>query len=135
MTRVSFPWRRAAVFAAADGGSSAVEFALVVPLAIALLFGTISIGNLMYANSMLHYATQDAARCGAVKTNICTNTTTTQTYAQSLYRGPTTAPAFVATTTATCSSVSATATFNVITGLRAFPITLNASACYPLQPA
>ena len=128
-------WRRAAAFVSGDAGSSAVEFALVIPLVIALLFGTISIGSLMYANSMLHFATQDAARCGAVKANICTDNTATRTYAQNLYKGPTAAPTFVATTTASCSSVTATATFTVITGVRVFPITLNASACYPLQPA
>src|SRR5258708_2341110 len=44
------------------GGASAVEFALVAPVLIALLFGTVEIGQLYWARNSLEFAAEEASR-------------------------------------------------------------------------
>jgi Flp pilus assembly protein TadG len=116
-----------------DGGATAAEFVLVVPFAVALVLAAINGGLMMYAGSCLHFATEDAARCGAVK-SVCSTIGDTEKYAADRYAGPTAAPDFLATRTATCSQVTASATYNFNIGLTSFSMPINASACYPLQP-
>ena len=50
-----------------EKGSSAVEFALVLPLLLTLLFGTIEFGLLMYDKAVLTNACREGARFGIVK--------------------------------------------------------------------
>ena len=49
-----------------EKGASAVEFALVLPLLLALLFGTIEFGLLMYDKAMLTNACREGARFGII---------------------------------------------------------------------
>ena len=87
---------------------------------------------LLYTESTLHFATQDAARCATVKTTICTSQSTLQSYAAKNYGGMTAAPTFVWTTPSCGNLVTATASYKFILGIASLPMTLNASACYPL---
>ncbi len=48
-------------------GSAAVEFALVLPLLLLILFGTIEYGILMYDQSVITNAAREGARWGAVQ--------------------------------------------------------------------
>jgi Flp pilus assembly protein TadG len=50
----------------ADCGSSAVEFALVFPLLLVLLFGVIDFGVLINTNVVIANATRDAARTASL---------------------------------------------------------------------
>lgn len=130
-SRRDFPqWAR---FGAAETGVAATEFAMVAPLAVALIFAAINAGFMMYSGSTLHFAAQDAARCGAVKAE-CATIGQTQSYAAAQYRGPATSPVFNAALTATCSQVTATAAYNFNLGIASFAFPINATACYPRQP-
>ncbi len=50
-----------------QSGSAAVEFALVLPLLLLVLFGTIEFGILMYDQSVITNAAREGARWGAVR--------------------------------------------------------------------
>ena len=126
-------WRR-------QGGASAVEFALVVPPLIIMLLGAINFCIVLYANETLAYAAEEGARCMAVKTNVCPDVTTTQTYAAKMYKGPGISPTFTPTTTtcggangATGSQVVASGTYTLSLGIGAINVPLSATACFPNQ--
>lgn len=50
-------------------GSTAVEFALVLPAFLLLVFGVIEFGRVMWADNTLRHAVQEGARCAAL--NCC----------------------------------------------------------------
>ncbi len=49
-------------------GASAVEFAVLAPLFVALLFAIVEFGLILYTKSMLAHATREGARFGVVYT-------------------------------------------------------------------
>jgi len=114
-----------------ETGGAAVEYALVLPIFITLMVGGLCAGNLALAANSLHYAVQDAARCAAVKTTVCSDTTTTTTYAQGRYTGPDIAPTFSYSTAGCGHTVSATATYPLMLAAVTINVPLSASACYP----
>jgi hypothetical protein len=107
-----------------------MEYALVLPIFITLLVGTLCAGNLLFASNSLHYAVQDAARCAAVKTGVCSDSSSTVTYAKSRYSGPS-APAFTYSTAGCGHTVNATASYPLFIATFTFKVPLSASACYP----
>jgi Flp pilus assembly protein TadG len=118
-----------------ERGAIAAEFALVLPVFVLLTIGTIGVGTMMSMIVSLHFAVEDAARCASVKTTVCTNAGTTQTYATGQYKGPTvTGLAFALTAAAAgnCGNkVVGTGTYTLRTGLGAISVPVSASACYP----
>jgi len=50
-------------------GASAVEFAVIAPLFVALLFGIVEFGLILYTQSMLTNASREGARFGVVYCN------------------------------------------------------------------
>jgi hypothetical protein len=68
-----------------------------------------------------------------VKATICTDDTATASYALSHYYGFTAAPTFTHTTDGCGNTVRGSLTYNFQTGLTTTPITMRASACFPLQ--
>lgn len=115
-------------------GAAAAEFALVLPILILVTLGTINGSFMLYAYARLHYAAEDAARCRAVKTAVCSDDATTAAYAMSRLAGPLVSPSFARSTALCGNTVTGTATFKVSTGLTTTPITMQARACYPMQP-
>jgi Flp pilus assembly protein TadG len=143
-------------------GSSAVEFALVVPVVAALTLGVINFCMGLYAQSMLSWAAHQGARYWAVQnsgwtvaqgtTNLTVTAAQAQTYAKSQYSGPTlgslaftaTAPAASGTPTGNCQAQSATAAggngfvmdatgnFTFNWILASSSVTMKAESCYPL---
>ncbi len=145
-------WRRAK-FCSDERGTTAVEFAMVVSVLLALTLGAINMSLVLFAQSALHFAVDDAARCMSVKT-ACNNTTTvtvngvttttstpandkTITYAKASYQGPNIAISFTPTaggaTPGACNKVTGSGTFDLNAVVGDFPITLNAQACYPVS--
>jgi Flp pilus assembly protein TadG len=49
-----------------DHGSTALEFALVVPVVLAFVLGTIQIAIMLWADNLLFFSVDLAARCAAV---------------------------------------------------------------------
>jgi Flp pilus assembly protein TadG len=113
-------------------GSTAVEFALVLPVLILLIFGALGLMTAMSMNTALHFAVEDAARCAAVKTTVCADQTTTSSYASGKYKGPSmTGLTFTLTSPACGKQVVGAGTFVLSTGLATFNVPMSVQACYP----
>jgi len=124
MRRLRTFWRRA------DGGA-AIEYAIILPAFISLIVGGLCAGNLAFAVNSLHYAVQDAARCAAVKTTVCTDSASTVTYAQSRYAGPQISAAFSSTNAGCGHTVTATGSYPILLAAATINVPISASACYP----
>jgi Flp pilus assembly protein TadG len=131
-------------------GTTAVEFAMVLPPFLMLLLGTISASLAVYTEASLQYAAEGAARCYSAETSKyssatqCVSATTTQSYAKTLYFGPG-SPTFTASlSSTTCGNATnpghqVNATLNVVlnAGVKQdltpaqWTIPLSATACFP----
>jgi Flp pilus assembly protein TadG len=112
-------------------GTTAVEFAIVAPVFIALLLGTLALCVAFFLVGSLHFAVEDAARCASVKTAICSDSATTVAYAKNHYYGPNVSPTFTYAAAACGNSVSASISYTMDVGFRAFTIPISATACFP----
>src|SRR6185437_3378140 len=113
-----------------DAGSSAVEFALVFPVFILMVIGIFETGRALWTQSLLNYAVQTAARCGAIDTTTCASNTATVTYAVQS-SAPLTIPSgdFTASTQTCGSQVTGSYPFTfVVPQLFPFNVTLSAQA-------
>lgn len=81
LRRVLVPARRCA---ANDRGATAVEFAMIAPVLLAMLFGIVEFGLVLAADIVLKDATQDAARTG--RTGFVTTDTTQDETVRGLLR-------------------------------------------------
>jgi Flp pilus assembly protein TadG len=112
-------------------GTTAVEFAIIAPVFIMLVLGTIGLCFAFFLIGSLHYAVEDGARCASVKTTICLDGPTTIAYTQSRYMGPNVSPTFTYAAAACGSSVSGSITYSVNVGFRTLTIPITATACFP----
>lgn len=112
-------------------GAAAVEFALVVPAFLLLLIGIMEFGRLMWTQNALHYAVEEAARCSAVDTTVCTSTSTTQSFAAARSGLAFATSVFAVTKTSCGWQVSASYPFSFVGFLSQYSVTLHAQACYP----
>jgi Flp pilus assembly protein TadG len=112
-------------------GTTAVEFAIVAPVFIALLVGTLALCVGLFLIGSLHFAVEDGARCAAVKTTICSDAATTVAYTQSRYFGPDISPTFTYAAAACGNSVSASINYSMNVGFRTFVVPISATACFP----
>jgi Flp pilus assembly protein TadG len=113
-----------------DRGSTAVEFALVLPALAMLLVGGLYTGLLMYSVAGLHSAVEQAARCYSVNASQCSSAFAAQTYAQNSYYGVS-GPAFTASIAPCGHQVSATLTFELSAAVASWTVPLTATACFP----
>jgi Flp pilus assembly pilin Flp len=114
-----------------DDGTTAAEFALILPLLVLLTLGTIGLGSMMYMISALHFAAEDTARCASVKAGCVVST-----YGPSRYKGPTIAGlAFTLNPVGTTctNTVRGAGTYSFKTGLGTISVPVSAQACYPNQ--
>jgi Flp pilus assembly pilin Flp len=112
-------------------GTTAVEFAIVAPVLIALLVGTIALCIGLFLIGSLHFAVEDGARCASVKTTICSDAVTTVAYTQSRYFGPDVSPTFTYAAAACGNSVSASINYSMNVGFRTLVVPISATACFP----
>lgn len=112
-------------------GTTAVEFAIIAPVFIALIIGTITLSIGLFLIGSLHYAVEDGARCASVKTTICSDAATTVAYTQSRYFGPNVSPTFTYAAAACGNSVSASINYSMNVGFRTFLVPISATACFP----
>ena len=115
-------------------GTTAVEFAIIAPIFILIVLGTIGLCFALFLVGSLHFAVEDGARCASVKSDICPDQTTTIAYTQSRYLGPNVSPTFT-TVAGACglgsNSVTGTVNYSMNIGPRTFVIPITATACFP----
>ena len=112
-------------------GTTAVVFAIIAPVLIALIVGTLASCVALFLIGSLHYAVEESARCASIITNICSDSATTIAYAQSDYFGPSLSPAFTYAAAACGNSVSASVSYSMNVGYRTLTIPISATACFP----
>jgi len=114
-----------------ERGTTLLEFAIVGPLFIALTVGTIYLSMCLFMVGSMHYAVEEGARCASVRKTVCTDATTTISYAKSQYFGPS-SPVFTYDPAASCGkSVSASITYILELGLTQIPVPIAATGCFP----
>jgi Flp pilus assembly protein TadG len=118
--------------------SAAVEFAVVMPLLLAFVFGIIELGHLLWTVGALNMAVQDSARCASVSnvptppSTLCDTQQHLQTYAQARTWGMTVPANTYSLSTPACGyQVNASYVYKPIVGYIPLSMTLTASACYP----
>lgn len=67
--------------AACVRGATAIEFALLAPVFLLLLFGIIEVGRLLWVKQVLTEASFSAARCAALGTTACKAASDVQAFA------------------------------------------------------
>jgi Flp pilus assembly protein TadG len=133
----------------AQGGNVAIEFALVLPMFLALVFGTVEYGRLLWTRQALQETATAGARCMAIPQSACAsggsyNAADTTSYIQGVasHWGLTIPSANITLTpNATCggttgfSEVSIATTFTSVVPkivmMAAGGTALSATACYP----
>ena len=113
-------------------GTTAVEFALVAPVLFLIIFGGVEFGDLLWTQSALHFAVQEAARCASVTPATCGTASQIAAYAASETTGLNiSSSAFTATTPSCGHLVTASYPYTfVASGLLPFTPTLTAQACF-----
>jgi len=115
-----------------ERGTTAIEFAIVGPVFIMLLIGILYLCMCLAVVGSMHYAVEEGARCASVKTTVCTDQSSTMSYTQNHYFGPSSLPTFTYNSAAACGhSVTGTINYVLDVGLKQFTIPITASACFP----
>lgn len=121
----TLPWAR--------DGNTAVEFAFLAPALFTLLFGAMEFGRMMFTQSSMHFAVEEAARCASVTPTTCGTPSQIATYAAARASDlnlP--ASVFTATTPACGHQVAASVNYAFVASqLFTYSPTLTASACFP----
>jgi Flp pilus assembly pilin Flp len=112
-------------------GTTAVEFAIVAPVFIALLVGTIAVSIGLFLIGSLHFAVQEGARCASVKTTICSDAASTVAYTKGYYFGPDVSPTFTYAAVPCGNSITASVNYSMNVGFKSFTIPISATACFP----
>jgi Flp pilus assembly protein TadG len=137
-------------------GGAAVEFALVLPFLLGLIYGTIELGRLFWDVAMLNFAVSDAARCAVIDRAGACNTQANSTAVQQAalgwgglvigppdiqtssfqvdVQGRNLCPGSNIISVCVCASPTFTTLVQGFLGARrALSFPLNASSCYPSQ--
>jgi Flp pilus assembly pilin Flp len=114
-----------------ERGATAVEFAIIAPVLITLVIGTLYLCMCLFVIGSLHYAVEDGARCASVRTLVCSDATTTVSYTKSRYFGPSSMPTFTYTAASCGNSINASISYVLNLGLKQVTVPLTASACFP----
>jgi Flp pilus assembly protein TadG len=111
-------------------GTTAVEFAMLLPPFLMLLLGIISASTVVFTAASLHFAVEGAARCYSVNGAQCASAAAAQSYAQTHYLGLS-SPTSTASTPACGHQVIGTLNVVLGTGMAQWNMPLSATACFP----
>ena len=114
-----------------DHGATAVEFAIIAPVAIMLLVGIVSLSLMLLSVGSMHFAVQAAARCASANPTLCGNSTAIVAYANSRYSGALTQPVFTYASAACGNQVSGSVTYTLDVGMYQQSVPLSATSCFP----
>jgi Flp pilus assembly protein TadG len=119
-----------------DDGAVLVESAIVLPVMVLVILGGLDLGLGMLAATRLNFATESAAKCGALAVPGCTDAASTAAFAAAQSSAP--ASAFSVTqvsygaTQGGMEQVSASYAYSF--QFLPWTITLQSSASYPITP-
>lgn len=111
-------------------GTTAIEFAIVGPIFLLMLIGTLYMCMMLFLTGSLYFAVQDGARCASVRTSTCSDGDSTVAYTESRYFGPL-SPAFTYESKACGNSVTGTIDFDFNLGLTHLTAPISTTACFP----
>ena len=124
-------------------GATVVEFALLAPMFLLLLFGIIEIARLAWTRQTLEETAFATARCMSVSSN-CATTASQKSFAvqrAAAYRIAITAAAVTPSAATSCAGQTnsnlvtiATPFISGLRGLLPLPQTLQVTACFPVVP-
>lgn len=121
-------------FLACCRGATAVEFAIVAPLFLAMMVGVFELSRAMWIKASMQYAVEETARYALVNTS--SSAATLQTYAESKLSDAgigTSGMTFTITADGTVADVQVSYSFQTLTSLLPFPsLTLTAKSRVPL---
>jgi Flp pilus assembly protein TadG len=120
-------------FLRADEGAMIVEFALGAPPLLLLLLGIMEFGQLLWTQSSLNFAVQEASRCASVDKTTCGSASSIQAYAVSRAVGLGFSQSVFAMASSSCGNqVTASYTYHfVVSQMFPYTPTLTASSCFP----
>ena len=118
----------------ANSGASALEFAIVAPVFLAMLLGIVEFGRMAWTHTSLQYSVQRAARCASLGLAQCTTVSDVQNYAAASLNAVTVAAGSFSVSSCanngTEVSVSVPFTF-ILPGLFPWRPYLASASCYP----
>lgn len=126
--------RAIAAYLRRSGGSTAAEFALILPSMIFFILGAFNLTAVFYATSGLNRAVEAAARYASVQTALNgadPGATAVQTWAAGNYAGPNVSQVFTYSASGCGHTVSATGTYQMVAGVLNIPFSLSTQACFP----
>lgn len=114
-------------------GSTAVEFAMVLPLLVAVVFGVLEFGRAMWMRQSMQFAVEEAARYALANTTASATAISTIASARLATVGPDAGIAVATTLDANAVTVTASADFQTIVPglLPAGAVTLTARSRLP----
>jgi Flp pilus assembly protein TadG len=117
----------------ATNGSSAIEFALTVPIMLAIVIGIAQFSLLLWTQFGLQHGAEMAARCASINTTTCASVDTIQSYAVTQAYGLSLPPTTFTVATPACGNqVAANYAFQFFTPFLGTPtVNLTAQACFP----
>jgi Flp pilus assembly protein TadG len=111
-----------------DDGAALVEAAIVLPIMVLVVIGGLDLGLGMLAATRLSFATESAAKCGALAVpGVCQDVPSTAAFAATQSSAP--ASAFIVSRTAGMEQVSASYGYSF--QFLPWTVTLQSSASYP----
>jgi len=116
-----------------NSGATAVEFALTMPLFLALLIGGVQFGLALWTQFGLQYGSEAAARCASITTTTCSTSGQIAAYAANHALGLSVPSSAFSVSTPSCGNqVSASYPYTFYTLLFGTPtLTLTARSCFP----
>lgn len=133
-----------AAFKRDQSGSAAVEFALLIPTMVLLIFAIVHLGMLAYSQVGMHWAVEEASRCAVVTEQYtsspsgdpvvsCSTIALTQTYAGGLLHAPLASPSFTASLDSThkCKQVVGSGNYTISIWTINLTVPVSATGCYP----
>lgn len=115
-----------------SAGTTAVEFALILPVFLTVVIGGFYVALATFASSSLRYAVEAGARCASVNTTTCSNSATTIAYARTQFLAANSSSVTFTSTSATCGHlVTGTMNYTLSTAIKKINVPLSAQACFP----